>query len=265
VNISRQITTINQTNRKPTSWLDNPINIVLIVAVVLIAVVGVALRRPEKPVYTIDVPDFPPLEKVVVPISKFSVLSLFDSVNKEYKWSFMPLNPQELKNEMRRRITYKGVPILITDYNLDKVLEELIKSDDVANALNFYGLKTWETKSGRSMRYLALFRLLRNFFINNAIPFTDLNQRKDCDLLASVKGEGLYVHIYTDENTLKRALELSTIGKNFIVFESKKELEEIVKQLDLSYNPLAVIIKSEIGIGKLQLLHPGNFTEMLGR
>ncbi|NYZ75755.1 hypothetical protein H0N98_00710 [Candidatus Micrarchaeota archaeon] len=265
VNISRQIIIINQTNSKPASWLDNPINVAIIVITILVAVVAIALRRPEKPVYTLDVPDFPPLEKVVVPISKFSVLSLFDSVNKEYKWSFMPLSPQELKNEMRRKITYKGVPVLITDYNLDKILEELIESGDVAKALNFYGLKTWETKSGRDMRYLALFRLLRNFLINNAIPFTDLNQRKDCGILATVKGEGFYIHIYTDENTLKRALELTGAGKNFIVFESKKELEETVKKLDLSYNSLAVIIKSEIGIGKLQLVHPGNFSEMLGR
>ncbi len=265
VNISRQTLNISATYKKPASWLDNPVNIVIIIATVIIAIVAVALRKPEKPVYTIDVPDFPPLEKVVVPISKFSILSLFDSVNKEYKWSFMPLSPQELKNEMRKKITYKGVPILITDYNLDKILEELIKSGDVAKALNFYGLKTWENKSGRDMRYLALFRLLRNFFINNAIPFTDLNQRKDCDMLASVKGEGLYTHIYTDETTLKKALGLTEVGKNFIVFESRKELEEVLKKLDLSYSPLAVILKSEIGTGVIQLVHPGNFSEMLGR
>ena len=265
VNISGQSLTINSNFPKPASWLDNPLNIVLIVAIVLVAALAIALRRPEKPVYTIDVPDFPPLERVVVPISKFSVISLFDSVNKEYKWSFMPLSPQELKNEMRRKITYKGAPILITDYNLDKILDELIESGDVVKALNFYGLKSWEAKSGRSIRYLVLFRLLRNFLINNAIPFTDLNQRKDCDMLATVKGEGLYLHIYTDDGTLKRALELSGAGKNFIVFESRKELEEILKKLDLSYSSLAVILKSEIGVGSIQLIHPGNFGAILGR
>lgn len=265
VNISGQILTVNSNFPKPASWLDNPLNIVLIVAIAIVAVVAIALRRPEKPVYIIDVPDFPPLEKVVVPVSKFSVLSLLDSVNKEYKWSFMPLSPQEMKNEMRRKITYKGVPILITDYNLDKILDELIESGDVVKALNFYGLKTWEAKSGRNIRYLVLFRLLRNFLINNAIPFTDLNQRKDCDMLATVKGEGLYVHIYTDENALKRALELTGAGKNFIIFESKKELDETLKKLDLSYSPLAVILKSEIGVGSIQLIHPGNFGEILGR
>lgn len=263
VNVSGQVILITQSYKKPTSWLDNPLNVAIIILTLIVGVIAVALRRPEKPLYTIDVPDFPPLEKVVVPISKFSVLSLFDSVNREYKWTFMPLSPQELKNEMRRKITYKGVPILITDYNLDRILDELIESGDVVKALNFYGLKTWETKSGRDIRYLALFRLLRNFLINNAIPFTDLNQRKDCDILATVKGDGIYLHIYIDENTLKRAL--AGTGKNFIVFESKKELEETLKKLDLSYNPLAVILKSEIGVGGIQLIHPGDFGAILGR
>jgi len=223
------------------------------------------LRRPEKPTYTIDVPDFPPLEKVVVPVSKFSFLSLFDSINKEYKWSFMPLSAQELKNEMRRKITHKGVPILITDYNLDKIIEELIDSGDIVQAANFYGLKNWESKSGRSMRYLAIFRLLRNFFINNAIPFTDLNERKDCDIMVTVKGEPMYIHIYNDENTFKRALDLVTSGKNFVSFESKIEQDEILRKLDLSYTQLAVILKAEIGSLYVIPINPSSFSTILGR
>jgi len=186
-------------------------------------------------------------------------------VNKEYKWNFMPLSAQELKNEMRRKITHKGVPILITDYNLDRVLNELIESDDVVKALNLYGLKQWESKGGRSIRYLALFRLLRNFFINNAIPFTDLNERKDCDIFATVKGEGVYTHIYTDENTFRKALKLISAGKNFVIFENKREMDETVKKLELSYTPTAIILKSEISSGSITLTHPGSFGVILGR
>jgi len=265
VNVSGEMVYVNIKRTKPPNLFDNPINVAIIIIAILVGIAGYALRRPEKPIYTIDVPDFAPLEKVVVPISKFSILSLFDSVNKEYKWSFMPLSAQELKNEMRRKITHKGVPILITDYNLEKVLNELIESGDIVKALNFYGLKTWEKKSGRSMRYLALFRLLRNFFINNAIPFTDLNERMDCDMLTTAKGENIYIHIYTDEGTFRRALELTGSGKNFIVFESKRELEEILKKLDLSYSPVAVILKSEIGSGGINFIHPGMFGIMLGK
>jgi len=265
VNVSGEILTINAKRTKTAGWFDNPINVVIVVFIIIIVVAGVLLRRPEKPLYTIDVPDFPPLEKVVIPVSKFSVLSLFDSVNKEYKWNFMPLSAQELKNEMRRKITHKGVPILITDYNLDRVLNELIESGDVVKALNLYGLKQWESKGGRSIRYLALFRLLRNFFINNAIPFTDLNERKDCDIFATVKGEGVCTHIYTDENTFRKALKLISAGKNFVIFESKREMDEVVKKLELSYTPTAIILKSEISSGSIMLTQPGSFGMILGR
>ena len=265
MNVSNSIIHVNSYRKKPVSWLDNPLNVAIILLIVVVGVFAVALRRPEKPVYILDVPDFPPLEKVVVPVSKFSFLSLFDSVNKEYKWSFMPLSVQELKNEMRRKITHKGVPILITDYNLDKIVEELTESGDIVKAVNFYGLKSWEGKSGRSMMYLSIFRLLRNFFINNAIPFTDLNERKDCDIMVTVKGEPIYIHIYSDENTFKRALQLAESGKNFIVFESRVEQEEILRKLDLSYTQLAVIIKSEIGSSYIIPINPGSFSIMLGR
>jgi hypothetical protein len=177
----------------------------------------------------------------------------------------MPLSAQELKNEMRRKVTYKGVPIMITDYNLEKILNDLIEGGDVVKAVNLYGLKMWEEKSGRSMKYLALFRLLRSFFVNNAVPFTELNSRKDCDMFATVKGEGIYIHIYTDEGAFKRGLALVDSGKNFIVFESRKEMEEILKKLELSYTPTAVILKSEISNGRIIPIHPGNFGVMLGR
>jgi len=265
INVSGDMVSINVKRTKSAGWFDNPINVVIVVFIIIIGIGGYALRRPEKPLYTIDVPDFPPLEKVVVPLSKFSILSIFDSVNKEYRWNFMPLSAQEIKNEMRRKLTYKGIPILVTDYNLEKILHELIEADDVTQALNFYGLKAWESKSGRNTKYLALFRLLRNFFINNAIPFTDLNERKDCDILATVKGESIYIHIYNDESTFKRALELIGAGRNFIVFESRRELDEILKRLDLSYTPLAVILKSEIGSDRITPIHPGVFGEMVGR
>ncbi|MEM3690404.1 MAG: hypothetical protein QXZ40_01580, partial [Candidatus Micrarchaeia archaeon] len=264
-NVGGELISVNVKRAKPPGWFDNPINVAIVVLTLVVGGAAVALRRPEKPVYTIDVPDFPPMEKVVIPLSKFSLLSLFDSVNREYKWSFMPLSAQELKNEMRRKITHKGVPIMITDYNLEKILNELIESGDVVKAVNLYGLKLWEEKSGRSMKYLALFRLLRSFFVNNAIPFTDLNSRKDCDMLATVKGEGIYIHIYTDESAFKRALALIDLGKNFIVFENRREMEEVLKKLELSYSSLAVIVKSEISNGRITPVHPGNFGVMLGR
>ena len=265
MNISGEVIVVDVERKKPPGWFDNPINVAIGVLIVLVGGVALALRRPEKPFYTIDVPDFPPMEKVIIPLSKFSILSLFDSVNREYKWSFMPLSAQELKNEMRRKVTYKGVPIMITDYNLEKILNDLIEGGDVVKAVNLYGLKMWEEKSGRSMKYLALFRLLRSFFVNNAVPFTELNSRKDCDMFATVKGEGIYIHIYTDEGAFKRGLALVDSGKNFIVFESRKEMEEILKKLELSYTPTAVILKSEISNGRIIPIHPGNFGVMLGR
>jgi hypothetical protein len=172
---------------------------------------------------------------------------------------------QELKKEIRKNIYYQGAPILITDYNLGKLLDKLIETKEVSKVVDLYGLKAWEAQSKKNITYLAVFRLLRTFFTNNAISFTDLNQREDCDMMAIIKGENNYIHIYQNEDNIIRALSLVEQGRNYIVFEREEVHDEFQRKIDLSSTELAVMLKLEIASGKILLISPENFEVMLGK
>jgi len=265
INVTGKSIQMDVSRIKSRTFFDNPLNQAIIIISLLIFGVGMALRRPEKPIYSIDIPDFAPAEKIIVPISKFSLLGLFDSVNRDYKWHFMPLNLQELKKEIRKNLNYQGAPIIITDYNLEKLLDQLAESKEVTKAINLYGLKAWEAQSRRSTNYLALFRLLRTFFTNNAISFTDLNQREDCDIMAIIKGENNYIHIYQNEDSIIRALSLVTQGRNYIAFESEEALEKFQRKIELSSTELATLLRLEMSSGRIILTSPEKFEIMFGK
>jgi hypothetical protein len=141
----------------------------------------------------------------------------------------------------------------------------LIETKEVSKAVDLYGLKAWEAQSKKNITYLAVFRLLRTFFTNNAISFTDLNQREDCDMMAIIKGENNYIHIYQNEDTIIRALSLVEQGKNYIAFESEDVLDEFQRRIDVSSTELAIMLKLEIASGRINLITPENFEVILGK
>ena len=253
------------TRPRRTTFFDDPKNQVLIVAIIIVAILGVALQRTEPPIYFIDVPDFPPQRKERVPISKYALMNLIDAVNKDYRWKYMPLTAQEIKANVRKRITYQGKPILISDYNLEKLLGQLVEAGDVFHYSGLYGLKAWTNLSGKSPRYLAMFRFLRNFFINNAILFTDIGQRTDCDILINYRGENIYVHIYEGEQTIMRALLAVRKGRNYIVFSSAEELAEFERNLAASATRLSVTLKMEMDNRRIILTHIDALGAIIGR
>ena len=257
--------TITLNRPRMTTFFDDPKNQVIIVAIILVAILGVALQRTEPPKYSIDVPDFPPQKKERIPISRYSLVNLIENVNKDYRWKWMPLTTQEIKTNVRKKITYQGKPILISDYNLEKLLSQLVETGEAFNYLGLYGLKAWTGVSGKSPRYLTIFRLLRNFFINNAVLFTDIGQRTDCDILVNYRGENIYVHIYEGEQTITRALLAARKGRNYIVFESAEEMAEFERKLAASATRLSVNLKMEMDNRRIILTHVDALGVLLGR
>lgn len=253
------------TRVKPTTFFDDPKNQVLVVAILIVAVLGVALQRTEPPKYFIDVPDFPPQKKERIPLSRFSLINLIESTNKDYRWKFMPLTSQEIKANVRKKLTYLGKPIMISDYNLEKLLGQLTETGELFQASGLFGLKGWVAQSGKSPRYLAMFRTLRNFFINNAVLFTDVGQRTDCDTLANYRGENLFIHIYDGGETVVRVLLAARKGRNYLVFESQGEMEEFMRRLSTSATPPSVALKMEMDSRQVALTHLEALGRILGR
>ncbi len=236
------------------NFWENPVVIFLAIVSLAVFGIGLSLRRPEVLRYGLDVPDFPPLSTIKIPVKKETVLDILDTVNASYSWKWMPLGTDEIKKGFRK-LTYNGKPILIGDFNLDMVLVKLRDAGLVKEELGYWGRAEWEKQSNHSMHYLAMYRILRNVFVNNAVKFSKLDAMNDCDIKAIVGKERLYLHIMEEpkERVVHRALATSGKGKTLIVFRSKDEASSFRSSLT-STSRLAVGLKMEVNSRNILLL-----------
>ncbi len=229
INAGEYAQKINRNFSKRREFWENPLYQGALVLVAVMFAIGMLIRRPETAVYQIDVPDFPPLSKTKVPISREQACQIFELVNSDYRWRYMPLKHGEIKNGFRK-LSYKGRPILVSDYNLERVLDQLTQEKLVKKSMEFYGLASWESSSGRSIEYLAVFRSLRDAFLNMSVHFSELGERVDCDIVVSAH-ERYYVHIYEGEDTVIKALATLPKGKTIIAFKDQDAADAFIRGL----------------------------------
>ncbi|MCX8197598.1 MAG: hypothetical protein N3F07_00150 [Candidatus Micrarchaeota archaeon] len=264
---SKQIVQEYRPTRYP--W-DNPLFVILGVLSILIFAVGMFLRRPETLKYGLDVPDFPPISAIKIPVKREAVMQIFNDVNASYSWQYMPLRPEEIKNGFRR-LTYNGKPILIGDFNLERVLFKLKEEGKVKEELGYYGLSQWESQSKHTIRYLAIYRIMRNVFVNSAVRFSKLDAIPECDVKAIVGKEEIYFHIMEEpfsaedktypngavcrgaETIVHRALATAKKGTTIIVFRTEEERDSFFDSL-AAPSKLAVALKMEISNRNIFLL-----------
>ena len=215
---------------------------------------GTILRRPEEVKYGLDVPDFPPLSTIKIPIKRQTVLEVFDSVNLKFTWKWMPLRTAELKTGFGK-LTYNGKPILVGDFNLERILAKLKDEGLVKNELDYWGLAAWETESKHTIGYLTLYRIMRNVFVNNAVKFSRLDAVPECDVKTIVGKEEIFFHIMEEpkERIVHRALGTAAKGSTIIVFKTDDDVENFSTSLT-STSKLAVALKMEINNHNIQLL-----------
>jgi len=233
---------------------DNPTVVILGFVSLLVFGIGTILRRPEILRYGLDIPDFPPLTTVKIPLKRETLLEIFDNVNAGYSWKWMPLRADELKSGFRK-LTYNGKPILIGDFNLERVLSKLREEGQVKDELDYWGKTSWEKESGHSVRYLMVYRVLRNVFVNNAVKFSKIDAIPECDVKAVLGNEEIYFHIMEEprERVAHRALATVPKGHTIIVFKTLEEAEDFRRALN-SPSKLAVALKMEVNNKNILLL-----------
>jgi hypothetical protein len=233
---------------------DNPVVVGLGIVSLVIFGIGTLLRRPEVLRYGLDVPDFPPLSTIKIPVKRETVLEIFDNVNTGYSWRWMPLRPEEVKGGFRK-LTYNGKPILIGDFNLERLLSKLSEDGEVREELGYWGLSRWEKESGHSIRYLMIYRILRNVFVNNAVKFSKLDAIPECDVKAVAGNEELHLHFMEEPRERVAHRALATVGKGhtIIVFKTPEEAEDFRRALN-SPSKLAVALKMEVNSRNILLL-----------
>lgn len=222
-----------------------------------IVLIGVFFARPEVPTLMLDIPDFPPIERTKVFLNVDAVLNIFDKVNSNYRWQNTPLTLSEIKNGFKD-IYYSGKPVIISDYNLESLLSQLKSKSLVGEYAGYYGPILWETKTKHSFEYLATFRKIRDWCINNALPFTAIGESKDSDSVLSILGQPFFVHFYnlkesSIDTLLSKVLKTSSKGVTVVLF--KNEVEKRVFSNNLYYgSSLPLKVKLEVEGNSIFLL-----------
>ncbi len=233
---------------KQRTIFDDPLFWVVVILTGGVVGIGAIFARQEEIYYSIDIPHFPPVTRSRVPLSPDVVLSLFQKINENYRWENTPLTPPEIKNGFKT-IFYQGRPILITDYNVEYLLDELEKKNKVKGSLGYYGLASWEAKSKRSMDYLVLLRRLRDICVNNAVPFTGMGESKEADSVITVVGQQMYLHFFDKhgdvESMFKQVLHSINKGITIIMFQSEHEKQQFTSLLNSSPSVAPLILKME--------------------
>ena len=243
----------------PKQFWDEPMFIIGGFIAVLVFGAGYLLRRPEKPMFSLDVPDFPPTSTKRIPVKRSAVLNLFEQVNKDYSWARTPLKLEELKGGFRK-LSYQARPIYIGDYNLERMLDTLIEEGTVAEDAGYYGLAKWETESGKSIRYMALARMLRDIFVNNVIKFSPIGAAPEYDTKINIGGQDAYVHIYENTSIVGKALGTSSLGRTFIVFHNEQELSLFRESL-ASVSPKVAAFKIQVQNSEIILVPANDFAK----
>lgn len=265
-------TTIQSDYILPRQPWDDPLVVLLAIMSVMIFALGYFIRQKDVVRYGLDIPDFQPLTTIKIPMKREIVLSVFDNVNAAYSWQYMPLRLEEIKAGFRR-LNHNGKPILIGDFNLERVLAKLSSENLVREEIGYFGLTRWETQVKRTVRYLTIYRVMRNMFVNNAVKFTKLGAAEDCDVkIVAGKGE-IYFHIMENpfgdrkkgegnfandaESVAHRALASAKKGTTIIIFATEEECAAFFESL-VSASKLAVGLKMEINNGNITLLSVKN-------
>lgn len=228
-----------------TNVWERPEVLAMLATALLVFGVGFWLRRPEKQLYGLDIPDFPPqsVTKIVLPTAQ--VLGLFEQINRDYAWERMPLKLEELKGGFRR-IMHRGKPVIIGDYNLQRLLERLADRGLAAEHLDFWAPTSWLSDRGPSMQRLAMFRFLRDLFVNNAVRFSRLGAVSGCDVKILLGPNEYYLHFYLgDDGLTGRALSTLQSGRTWILFEDNLALERFRQKLNSS-SPAHLSLKMQL-------------------
>ncbi|MCX8195326.1 MAG: hypothetical protein N3G22_04455 [Candidatus Micrarchaeota archaeon] len=246
---------ITENYRLPKQMWEDPLVLILGFLSLVITGIGFLMRRQETVKYGLDIPDFPPVSTIKIPVKRETVMEVFENVNTSFSWRWMPLRLEEIKAGFRQ-LTYNGKPIMIGDFNLERILVKMQSEGLVEENIGYWGLKSWEKSSGHNLLYLTIYRILRNVFVNNAVRFSKLDAMPDCDVKVYAGKEELYFHIMDEtdpERVVHRALATAKLGTTIIVFKDEATRDKFRESL-VSLSKLAVALKVMINNNKILLL-----------
>ncbi|MEM3638905.1 MAG: hypothetical protein QXW90_02770, partial [Candidatus Micrarchaeaceae archaeon] len=203
-----------------------------------------------------------PVKRVSVSVGKQDFLNVFNKVNYYYHWRYMPLTAEEVKNGIEANLRSGNMPIAVTLQNVLKILNVLSASGDIVSMGNYYAPKSMVEESGHDIEYLAIFRKLRDYFVANAIIFTDLDASQNADMLITKTGVHANIIIYSSISGMRK-FELSKKVKTFIIFFNEDVQASFTDKLYLSYGDDAELMRLGIAYGYIKLLNTDSLDQLI--
>ncbi|MCL5105974.1 MAG: hypothetical protein M1331_01065 [Candidatus Marsarchaeota archaeon] len=239
----------------------NPIKIEVNQKYIILGVVGiitilmlVLVKAPNRDEFYIDIPSIPLQKKTPVAIDKKILLSVFTKLNLYYHWKFMPLTKDEIKLGIFNNIRFNGMPVNITYANLDRLLDQLLFSNDLSSIDGLYAPNDLIQQSGHDIEYLAVFKKMRVFFVSHTFLFTDINMSETADIAATFHNQKINIVIYSQTSRFQR-IPIYENAKTYIAFLNAERRENFKSNLYNSNSDEAEILKLYISSGILKLIN----------
>lgn len=227
------------------------------VVIVLMLVMIVFVRAPNRDEFFVDVPSLPEEKKVAITLHPKEVVGIFDKLNQSYHWKYMPLSKAEIKAAIASYIKYNNIPVGLTYSNIERILDELTVNKYLVNADNMYAPAQWETQSKHDVEYLATFKKLRLWFVTHAYIFTDIDTSENADIVATLHTERKYVIIASKTSKFQK-IPIYTGSKTYIAFLNAYKLDEFKTDLLNTYTPEAEELKMYLGADYVKLVDADN-------
>ncbi len=253
---------VNAYYQRPSGTTIPPIYIEFVIAAIGVILLNVVIKAPNRDEYFIDVPVFPPTEKVEVKVNPDSVLKIFDSINERFNWKYMPLTVEEVKAGVSYDIRYRNIPVMITMENAAEILYTLSSQGKIETIEPYFMPKGWVEKAKHDIEYLVVFRKLRDFAIKNAILFTDLYTAESADMVMTSKGVQNTVYIYSRASGM-RDIRFGNRARAFIVFLNSQTTADFMEKLYSLYGTEAEELRTAIAIGSVTLIDTENLEPLL--
>jgi hypothetical protein len=260
----RTVLTVTRPDTTGLGRLFSTTNIIIGIVSLLIYFGGMLLARKDELAFGIDIPDFPSIEAIRIPLSRDAFIGIFEDINSFYKWRYTPVSIQDIKRQLSN-IYYKGGRIYASDFNVEYIMDILKKQGYVKEELDFYGLTSWEKDSGFSVRQLAMFRSLRDMCIENIIPFSEIGRVKGYHTELKLMWNSLFIYFYEPKEIRyikENFRKLVKGGLVFILFEDESSKKDFLDAIS-DGSRLSSTLKFYIDTGDLMLLTMGELENKL--
>jgi ribosome-associated toxin RatA of RatAB toxin-antitoxin module len=235
------------------------LGVVLLMIIIMVAFV----RAPAKDEFYIDVPNLPEEKKVDIKIKAAEVLGVFDKLNANYHWRYMPLSKTEMKSAIAINLKYNNIPVELTYRNIDSILDSLLVNKYIVEADELYAPAAWTESSKHDIEYLAAFKKLRIYFVTHSYTFTDLDVSEEADVTAMLHGDKRYIVIYSPTTRFK-SIPIYPQSKTYLVFLNEDAMTDFKVKLYGTASQAAEKLKMYISADYIRLVDADEIDRSIG-